>query len=56
MRPTKCPACDGQGFLMGSLGRMKHYRCRDCGSTYSKKARKVAPRKKARKVAPRKTP
>lgn len=32
----KCPACSGPGILLGSLGLMKHYRCRDCGWTYGK--------------------
>lgn len=30
-----CPVCGGEGQLMGILGRTGHYRCRDCGWTYS---------------------
>jgi len=26
-----CPACGGPGALLGQLGNLVHYRCRDCG-------------------------
>ena len=32
----KCPCCSGPGVLLGSLGLMKHFRCRDCGWTFGK--------------------
>lgn len=32
----ECPACEGTGEGMGSLGSRKHYRCRDCGIDFSK--------------------
>ena len=40
----QCPMCRGPGVLLGSLGSTKHYRCRNCGWTYSKsgKARRSA--------------
>lgn len=31
-----CPTCDSdRGEVLGVLGRTKHFRCRDCGMTYS---------------------
>lgn len=30
-----CPQCNGPGVLMGALGTLDHYRCRDCGWSYS---------------------
>ena len=27
----ECPACGGEAYPMGRLGKMLHYRCRDCG-------------------------
>lgn len=30
-----CPYCGGVGTLLGILGRLYHWRCRDCGATYS---------------------
>jgi len=32
----ECPCCSGPGVLLGSLGLMKHFRCRDCGWTFGK--------------------
>lgn len=32
---SPCPACDGEGSAMGSLGKRKHFRCRDCGMDFS---------------------
>jgi tRNA(Ile2) C34 agmatinyltransferase TiaS len=29
--PTPCPACDGPGCYLGTLGRLDHFRCQDCG-------------------------
>lgn len=28
---AECPACDGPLELLGTLGRVEHYRCRNCG-------------------------
>ena len=30
-----CPACGGAGALLGCLGDLIHYRCRNCGADYS---------------------
>jgi len=29
-----CPYCGGHGIFLGQLGRLNHYRCRDCGATF----------------------
>lgn len=34
--PT-CPACGGPGVLLGTLGRLEHFRCRDCGAEFSRR-------------------
>lgn len=33
-----CPVCGGPGVLLGTLGRVDHYRCRDCGLGFSSEA------------------
>lgn len=30
-----CPTCGGSGIPLGSLGRRQHYKCRQCGMTFS---------------------
>lgn len=30
-----CPACGGPGMLLGTLGRLTHFKCRNCGMEYS---------------------
>ncbi len=30
-----CPTCEGPGRLLGALGNVTHYRCRDCGIDYN---------------------
>lgn len=30
-----CPACDGTGLLLGVLGTLKYFRCRNCGAEFS---------------------
>lgn len=37
-----CPNCMGPGTELGTLGNRKHFRCRDCGMDFSRKAEKVA--------------
>ena len=32
--PTDCPMCGGDAYLLGTLGTIKHFRCRDCGWTF----------------------
>jgi tRNA(Ile2) C34 agmatinyltransferase TiaS len=29
-----CPVCEGPGVLLGILGRLEHYRCRNCGMPF----------------------
>jgi tRNA(Ile2) C34 agmatinyltransferase TiaS len=31
MKPPRCPVCPGFGRLLGSLGHVPWFRCRDCG-------------------------
>ena len=31
--PT-CPCCSGPGIVLGSLGYIEWFRCRDCGMEY----------------------
>jgi len=35
--PT-CPICPGRGMVLGKLGRLRRYRCRDCGIDFSRRA------------------
>lgn len=37
--PISCIVCDGDALLLGSLGWMMHFRCRDCGLTFSQDGR-----------------
>lgn len=30
----KCGVCKGPCYLLGSFGKTKHYRCRNCGMQY----------------------
>lgn len=30
-----CTMCGGLGYLLGKLGRLFHYRCRQCGWTFA---------------------
>ena len=34
--PVTCPACDGEGVLLGALGFLTHYRCPACGMDFSR--------------------
>ncbi len=36
---TYCPLCPGQGSLLGRLGRLRWFRCRDCGMDFSRPCR-----------------
>lgn len=41
----RCPLCPGHGVLLGTLGRLRWYRCRDCGWDFNRPARsRAAPR------------
>lgn len=30
-----CPICDGDGLVLGILGNLKHFRCRECGADFN---------------------
>lgn len=32
-----CPLCDGDGWLLGILGKLRWFRCRQCGVDFSQK-------------------
>ena len=36
--PPACPVCPGRGMVLGQLGRLRWYRCRDCGIDFSRRA------------------
>lgn len=33
-----CPWCGGEVFVLGQLGMMVHFRCRQCGGDFSRPA------------------
>ncbi len=47
----KCRFCKGPLMLLGQLGPMKHYRCRDCGAQFTKDAKKAAVDPEARRAS-----
>lgn len=44
-----CSACGGPGFLLGVLGRLRWFRCRNCGIDFNRKIKK-AKKNQERKV------
>lgn len=36
----RCSLCGGRLGLLGRLGNLLHYLCRDCGMQFSRKAKK----------------
>ena len=34
----ECPVCAGPGVPLGTLGRLSHFRCRNCGIDFSRNA------------------
>jgi hypothetical protein len=32
---VECATCTGDAYLLGASGRVRHYRCQDCGMTFS---------------------
>jgi hypothetical protein len=38
---NKCPLCGGEGQYMGSLGKVKWFRCRNCGIEWRKEGRRL---------------
>jgi hypothetical protein len=43
MNDHYCPQCDGPTTLLGTLGNLEHYRCRDCGYDSSAPVQKKLP-------------
>lgn len=39
MSAPRCPVCPGSGLLLGSLGRLRWFRCRDCGIDFHRSRR-----------------
>lgn len=35
----RCPICPGHGVPLGTLGRLRWYRCRDCGMDFNRPSR-----------------
>jgi tRNA(Ile2) C34 agmatinyltransferase TiaS len=33
-----CPACGGEGFQLGSLGKLEWFRCFQCGTDFYKES------------------
>ncbi len=40
MKNPECPYCSGLGMLLGGLGMLTWFRCRDCGGQFSRRARR----------------
>lgn len=45
-----CPVCQGDGCLLGSLGRSTWFRCRQCGMVFRRARRARGPRTAAPKA------
>jgi len=41
-----CPLCGGEGMLLGVLGLLRWFRCRNCGMDFNKR---IKPRKQGGK-------
>lgn len=37
----ECPNCGGEGSELGSLGKLRHFRCRNCGGDFSQDTAKA---------------
>jgi tRNA(Ile2) C34 agmatinyltransferase TiaS len=42
VEPVGCSICGGPALELGSLGCVKHYRCRNCGMQFSEKKSQFA--------------
>ena len=42
MTNARCPACGWEASVLGTLGSLRHYRCRDCGAEFSRTIRRRA--------------
>ena len=40
LKSNECQICSGQLLLIGKLGFVKHFQCRHCGMSFSKKPKK----------------
>lgn len=40
MRSVTCPVCYGEAGVLGVLGNLRYYLCRDCGMQFSKKIKR----------------
>ena len=38
-QPPACPVCPGRGMPLGQLGRLRWYRCRDCGIDFNRRGK-----------------
>ncbi len=38
---SRCPICPGQGVPLGTLGRLRWYRCRDCGMDFNRPSGRI---------------
>ncbi len=52
MANARCPVCGWECSVLGTLGSLRHYRCRDCGAEFSRRisrrVKKVAPLPRAK--------
>lgn len=39
MKTARCPACSGAGRLLGSIGWLEWFRCRNCGIDFHRTRR-----------------
>jgi len=37
----ECPACGGPAMVMGTLGKLRWFRCRNCGTEFNQEAKNV---------------
>ena len=47
MANARCPVCGWEAAVLGTLGFLRHYKCRDCGAEFSRKIRR-----RVKKTAP----
>lgn len=43
MNAPSCPHCSGRGLLLGALGNLRWFRCRDCGIDFNTASRRRRP-------------
>ncbi len=47
MANARCPMCGWEASVLGTLGSLRYYRCRDCGAEFSRTIRR-----RVKKTAP----